>query len=556
MEWLYFVAALFLFLIGKSIYSAVSFKKKTLSKIKRDFGKLKNEEDEESIQLVDSFFIHKCENDNSFFLDRITSNDLKIVDFFCLMNSCKSQAGAEYLYYILNAPCFDEKELSERERLIEYFRVNTTSRVNVLYVLSKIGRSKKKISLYDCIEMLDKIKLSSNISNWFSLFAFFAAIAVIFVAQTTGIILTILIVIYNIVSYYKIKSELQGYLYCTKKLCSLLKASESLCKLQIPELSEYCKEISKETGKLSRLKKGAFAINSEVQGDLSASLMEYVNILLHIDLITFSRSLSCAAANKEALRILYEKIGFLDAMIAVANLRQATNQWCIPDLRVESGKGISFEGLYHPSLSEPVPADLSTEKCILLTGSNASGKSTFLKAVALNAVLAQTIHTCFAESFSNSFCKVYTSMALNDDIYNGESYYITEIKALKRVIDADDSYTVLAFIDEVLRGTNTVERIASSTSALKLLAKKNVICFAATHDIELTKLLEDSYSNYHFEEVLDENGDIFFDYELKEGPSNTKNAIKLLKSMGYEPEITENAERMAEHFVKTGAWEK
>ncbi len=556
MEWLYFAGAVLLFIIGKSIFDSVNFKKKTLAKLKKDFGKLKNDEDSDSVQLVDSFFMHKCESDNSFFLDNITSNDLKIIDFFCLTNSCKSQCGAEYYYYLLNTPCFDSSELEERERIIEYFRTHGKERVDLLYIFSKIGRSKKKISLFDCIEMLDNIKKSSSISNWISLIGFFAAIALFAYSVTAGAIATIVIVIFNIVTYYKIKGELQGYLFCVKKLCTLLSAAEAVSKLNIPEISEYTKRMNAELVKLKSLKKGAFAINSEVEGDVAASLMEYVNILLHIDLITFNRALTCAAGNKDAITVLYENIGYLDALISVSNLREATNLWCIPELTDMDHKDIEFEGLYHPSLSEPVPASLATDRCILLTGSNASGKSTFLKAVALNAVLAQTIHTCFAESFRNNFCKVYTSMALNDDIYNGESYYITEIKALKRVLDADDRYTVLAFIDEVLRGTNTVERIASSTSALRLLARKNAICFAATHDIELTKLLDDCFTNYHFEESLDESGDIFFDYQLKEGPSNTKNAIKLLKSMGYDRSITDNAERMAEHFVKTGAWEK
>ena len=129
---------------------------------------------------------------------------------------------------------------------------------------------------------------------------------------------------------------------------------------------------------------------------------------------------------------------------------------------------------------------------MLLTGSNASGKSTFLKTVALGAIMAQTINTCPADHYEACFFHICSSMALRDDLDSGESYYIVEIKSLKRILDQAGQYPLLCFVDEVLRGTNTVERIAASTQILKSLGRKNLICFAATHDSELKELLKDS----------------------------------------------------------------
>ena len=151
----------------------------------------------------------------------------------------------------------------------------------------------------------------------------------------------------------------------------------------------------------------------------------------------------------------------------------------------------------------------------LLSGENASGKSTFIKAAALNAILAQTIHTVCAKSYQASFFKVFTSMALTDNLFESESYYIVEIKSLKRILDAiEDNIPVLCFVDEVLRGTNTVERIAASSRILHSVANANALMFAATHDIELTYMLENSFENYHFEEKVLEN-QVLFDYQLK-----------------------------------------
>ena len=148
-------------------------------------------------------------------------------------------------------------------------------------------------------------------------------------------------------------------------------------------------------------------------------------------------------------------------------------------------------------------------------------------------------------------------MALKDDVLEGDSYYIVEIKSIKRIIDAaaQTGSQVLCFVDEVLRGTNTVERIAASTQILKSLAEEKVQCFAATHDIELTALLKDIYEIYHFEGDVTDN-DVKFDYKLKTGPATTRNAIKLLKVLGYDESIVDNAQKMADSFLETGSWEK
>ena len=190
-----------------------------------------------------------------------------------------------------------------------------------------------------------------------------------------------------------------------------------------------------------------------------------------------------------------------------------------------------------------------------MTGSNASGKSTFLKNTAICAVLAQSIDTVPAAAYRANFLRVFTSMALTDNLSKGESYFIVEIKSLKRILDAasGENSPVLGIIDEVLRGTNTIERIAASSQILKTLIKGNVLAFAATHDIELSYILEKLYTNWHFEEEVSDN-DVVFNYQLKSGRAVSRNAIKLLGIAGYSPAIVEQAKEEAERFEKTGEW--
>ena len=152
-------------------------------------------------------------------------------------------------------------------------------------------------------------------------------------------------------------------------------------------------------------------------------------------------------------------------------------------------------------------------------------------------------------------CEIYSSMSLKDNLSENDSYYMAEIKALKRIMDGAkaDEKPVLCFVDEVLRGTNTVERIAASVEILHYMAGQNLLCFTATHDIELTKLLGEAYENYHFAEEF--NGtQIYFTYEIRKGEAASRNAIRLLDMIGFEKEITARAERRAEHFLQTGTW--
>ena len=114
---------------------------------------------------------------------------------------------------------------------------------------------------------------------------------------------------------------------------------------------------------------------------------------------------------------------------------------------------------------------------------------------------------------------------------------------------------VLGIVDEVLRGTNTIERIAASSKILESLAGGNTIIFAATHDIELSYILESLYRNLHFEEEID-GGDVRFSYKLMEGRALTRNAIRLLGISGYSSGVVESARKMAEEFEKTGEWDR
>lgn len=283
---------------------------------------------------------------------------------------------------------------------------------------------------------------------------------------------------------------------------------------------------------------------------------EVLSLFFLREVRTFERINKTLYKNINELKKLYDYVGEIDSLIAVASFRIAINEYCTPSFNLNGNKEINFKDIYHPLINEPVKNSLDVNKSLLITGSNASGKSTFLRTLAINVLFAQTIYTVFAKKYISSFMKLYTSMALKDNIINNESYYMVEIKSLKRILDnINENIPVLCFVDEILRGTNTIERISASSEILNHLSQENCLCVAATHDIELTYILKNSFLNCHFQEKVKDNN-IIFDYKLYKGRSSTRNAIKILSIIGYDEGIIEKAEKRANFFEVNNYWQE
>ena len=581
MEYLVIIVVIIGLLVGKGIYDKRSYKNKVRRMLFEEFGTVSEEEySPEKFKTLQSYY--RAVKRDAYDIDDITWNDLELDELFMVMNRTVSAMGEEYLYALLRQPQFDPEEMKERERLISFFMENAEKRVDVQEALYQIGKH-RKYSVYECMNYIKNIKRESNWRHILSIVLLAASVVFAVVKPSVGVIAAVVVISYNLVTYMKRKGELDAYISSVTYLIRLLYAVEDVTKLSVPELSAYTarmKELNKHFG---AFKRNFWIIGSKKPtGNMMEMFVSYLRMLFHIDLIKFNRMLKIYDKYVDELNELYEVVGYLDALCAAASFRALLGEggYCVPELLAESvpegvlrgrdgseeteESGFSgkvwtplyeAEGLYHPLLDAPVENSIRTNRSVLLTGSNASGKSTFLKAVAMSALLAQTVHTVPAKSYRASYFQILSSMALRDNMQGNESYFIVEIKSLKRIYEAAKApVCTLCFVDEVLRGTNTVERIAASREVLAGLANSGrTICFAATHDIELTYLLEQSCENYHFEETVTDDK-VEFDYLLQEGRATSRNAIKLLRMLGYPEEIIDRAERTAEGFLQTGEW--
>lgn len=537
------------------LYNSIVFRKRELEKLRKkireNWGTIPQRKytHEELQKLV--YYYQKSIGDN-FTIDDITWNDLDMDSIFMMINNTCSSVGEECLYKELRIPKFDEDKLLSDEELYTYFGENKEESFKLQEIFSSLGRT-NKISMYEFIDRLKDVKRQGNLQHYIGGFLFICACALLFMKPIIGIAVFFAVLIYNIGSYYQYKAEIENYFICFGYLSNMIICSQEIIKLNVNGIEEYNEILKKSVKSLEKIRKGSFLIAANgTNGSLGEIVMDYVRMIFHVDIIKFNSMLQTMIENTDSINQMFETLGKIEVAMAVASFREALQYYAVPQF--ESKKGIDADEIFHPLISKPVANSIKERKSVLITGSNASGKSTFLKTIAINLILAQTIHTCTAKKFKACFCKTYTSMALKDNLFENESYFIVEIKSIKRIIDAiNQDIPVICFVDEVLRGTNTIERIAASSYILKAVSERNAICFAATHDIELTNILEEDYSNYHFMEEVKKD-DVLFNYELNIGRATSRNAIKLLNVIGFDKKIVKKAEIMAEGFISDGVW--
>ncbi len=525
------------------------------AKLKKDFGLAPNRVyKEDELDHLNGYYRSHRKDDQ---IDDITWNDLNMDGVFARMNYCFSASGEEYLYYLLRTPGFTD-DYDSFETQVEYFRNHDEERRKYQINFAKIGR-KIRYSIYDYLDYLDKAEGFSNKLHFLMIGLMIIALLSCFINFTFGFLAFIGVMVINITLYFRTKNEIEPYLVTYSYILKVIYSVRMFEKMKVPALEEEITKMQEAAKKFNSFLRGSSILMSPTRGNSSGNpadlLMDYVRMALHLDIIKFNQMYKEIMANKEFLDEIITIIGKIEAEISIACYRESVkDNFCIPQF--DSNAGYEAKALIHPLVSGCVENDVNTKRGVLITGSNASGKSTYLKSCAINAILSQTIHTVLASEYRAPFFRTFSSMALQDNIFDGDSYYIVEIKSIKRILDAakKDGAKVLCFVDEVLRGTNTVERIAASTEILKSFAGSDVLCFAATHDIELTSLLADKFDLAHFEGYVTEN-DVHFDYLIKEGPATNRNAISLLGLLGYDENIVDNAQNLADKFLATGHWE-
>lgn len=513
--------------------------KKALRAVQNKWGK---EDESQSIDFhfMENNFAHMMKKED-WILDDQTWNDLDLNQGFIRMNRTFTNPGQQMLYNMLRILRFDEEELKRRDRMITFLQMNKEKREQIQTRLHYVSKEEFDSAASLCFKKVPELP---KMRAWVipATLGMIASLVSIPFLGMRSLFLIIIFFILNIIihnSFNKYTDQaLPGLRYIARMLC----AAQAIADLKIPELDDYYNDFFEKAVEKCRpilRKSRALGNNSGFEDPLG--LGTYLQILFLSEARAYLRCSMYLEKLAPVLRTLYRRLGELDAFQSMASVRRGMRQFTRPSFTEEQNI-LNAVKLGHPMLKGAVCNDVTIQqKNMVITGSNMSGKSTFLRTLGINQVLAQTFYTVMAKKYECSWFNVVTSISPSDDMAEGKSYYMAEATALLRMVNiVSEDRCSLLLVDEIFRGTNPLERVAGASSLLEYLAKRNALVVVATHDAEIVENIQDQYDQYHFEEKVTKDS-LEFDYLLKEGPLLKPNGIHILEYLGYPEEIVETS---------------
>ena len=474
-------------------------------------------------------------------LDDKTWNDLDLDLIFEYIDRTSSRVGQQFLYHLLKNPLSNEEPLLKFEQVIHCVS-NAGVRERLQIELHRLSHQDALFLPYLFLAELPRFRAQRFV---------FLTLTIVTLASLAGAVfspafrvMAVLLVITNMFVSMYYRRRLEGFIQPLRLLNQLINTARRIAgQFEGSEISEQTEKLKDEVKSLSGLQRKIALLSFDRESDdLSTQIYQYLNMALLLDVNCFAFAVEELDKKRANVGAIFEALGYLDAAVSVASLRFGNPNFTTP-VFLSRRKACRFRQLCHPLLESPVPNDLTINgKGILLTGSNMSGKSTFIRTIGVNAVLAQTIHSCFAQEYRAPFLHVKACMGATDSLAEGKSYYFAEVENVRALVTAttqsDRQYLFL--LDELFRGTNTIERVAAAKAILEYINRGDNIVMIATHDIELAELLDQQYESHHFREVIHDE-QMSFDYKLQSGTSSTRNAIAILSMFGYPQSIVAGA---------------
>ncbi|MDP4089392.1 MAG: MutS family DNA mismatch repair protein [Bacillota bacterium] len=509
-----------------------------LEEVKEQWGKTVKKK--RNLGVIRRYFDVLCDDKEGPYIDDQTWDDLNMDEIYTILDRNLTTAGEQVLYDILRSPLIKKEPLLLRNTLIKQFQINKELREKIQVALQGAGRLKEG-------DILDVLFGEHKKNDFMKIVCYAAAAAPIVIIALIPFITSIAFVL------FALSLALNVYIHANhgKKndisinsigyLAHLIKAAGTISKIENHELRPFLEELKVISEKCKGIAKGTTRLGVPEGVDV---LYDYIKIELLIEERSYYRVIGDIQKYREELLRMYRILGEIDSYISAASYRQEIKKYTEPEFVAEK-RIVDIKGLIHPLIEEAVPNDISIgDGGIIITGSNMSGKSTFLRSAGVAAIMAQTLYMVKADEYKASFFNIMTSISPGDNIMGGKSYYLGEAEAILRILKGcSETLPTLCIVDEIFRGTNPVERVSASVEILEYLLGHNAVVLVATHDLELPEILKGKYECYYFTEDVDEKEGLEFDYRMRKGISPTRNAIKVLNYLGYPKEIVDGAEK-------------
>ncbi|HUS86011.1 MAG TPA: hypothetical protein VMW76_02135 [Bacteroidales bacterium] len=524
-------------------------KKKTRDKLKGSFGKVKD--DSFDFELIEKYFRKKDKTKSFQVLSDKTCNDLDFQEFFMFIDRTTSKVGQQFYYDTLRTIPANSERFILQEELIRELDKNQDLRLDIQYHLNKLVKN----DTYYLTSLFQDKHLKPP--KWYfiiRLLSFTSLLSIILLPFNPQLIFILIgVFIANMGVHYWNKRNLYQYLGSIPQLLRLNGIAKELIRYDLfkdisKDLPTSIKIIDKVRNRMS-----FFKLEVKLDSDLEIAfwaMLEFFKTLFLLEPLLLFGVLKQLDTKRSEIDNVFSFVGYVDSLISINSLRRSLDSYCLPDF--DSGnKSIGGLDIYHPLIPNCVSNSIQTNtKSVLLTGSNMSGKTTFIRTIGLNALTALTLNTCFARQFSLPRLRIYSAIRISDDLMNDKSYYFEEVLTIKEMLEKCETNDANLFLlDEIFKGTNTVERVSAGKAVLSTLNGKNNHVFVSTHDIELTDLLHKEFDLYHFSEQVD-NKTVDFDFKLKHGKLKTRNAIRILQLNDYPDKIISEAIEISKQLDK------
>ena len=522
---------------------ACIFHKSTYDKIRKEEGMIKIDED--NIKRIKGEWSNFKDIGEEFLdYDHDYGSDLDIVghsSIFQMINSTGTYYGRNRFAKDLLSPEFAEQDLNMRHDAIKELKNKYDWCTEAEYYFSLVGVDSKFPELISDLQNKERFIKSTPLKLLFKLTSILTCVAVVFAIlsrSTLGFIILNCCIIVQLLLWLLGYLKSNNYVFVMRKLAPKIEHYASIIG-HITSEDFSCDKLKEMESSLNTAKVGLKDL-SRIASNINQRNNALVCILLNalllwdyknaIDLDNWKQKYADSVEN------WFETLGELESLISFANLPRVCNNTCIPTLTKEEGFMVATN-LGHPLINNEkrICNDFNLNKDIcIISGSNMSGKTTFMRTVGINMVLACSGSYVCADNLSFSKMKIVTSMRIRDDLNEGISTFYAELKRIKKIIDcANNNPDTLFLIDEIFRGTNSVDRLKGCEGVLRELSRLGVTGMITTHDLEICNLEKERSNviNYSFNEHY-VDGEIYFDYLLKKGPSKTTNAEYLLRKIG------------------------
>ncbi|KOA18530.1 DNA mismatch repair protein MutS [Clostridium homopropionicum DSM 5847] len=468
---------------------------------------------------------------------------------FQWINTASTFLGRKRLSEAMKKPCKNISEIYERQEAInelaekldwrQKFTAEGVMASEKVIDIDDLFKWSKDIKKFYCSKSLRIIFKGLSLLSIIVLILPFIVEGVPYYVSSFAIMINILILMWknddraaslgtidkyedSIKSYYGMIAAIEGEVFKGKYL---KKVKSNLIDEEGNKASKYINKLSSISEMISMKRNAYFAIINII------TLWDY-----HCMFALEQWKNQCG----KNLQSWIESIAEFEALSSLAIIKYDNPSFVLPKIEGDL-LNIHAKEMGHPLLtSNRVSNDFKMEKpteVLLITGSNMSGKSTFLRTVGINLVLAYMGAPVCAKEFTCPIMNIYTCMRISDNLDKNISSFYAELLRVKKIVEATKSQSKVFFLlDEIFKGTNSVDRHTGAKVLINRLREKGAAGLVSTHDLELGELEKQSngkVKNYHFREFYKANK-INFDYKLREGISTTKNALYLIRMIGID----------------------